>query len=241
MTVFTVSDTGRGRNQELCFNKDGRLVQSLSFWGDPVRTDSTLLSYDANGNETEYAHLVWVADSITPSGEPIYERVKAHYRSIYRNGIMVRSEADTDGYRLSGDQYSMLTYDTLGRLIEEVAYDTTKGTSHHTVYVNDNAGNVMLRLTYDKEGVLTVFEVTNYDDQGRKTSTQMANTGKYSNYRSESRFYYDPSGKLVKEERFSGGNRTPNRTQFVYDINGLIVEVASPHLKEVIEYQYFAK
>jgi hypothetical protein len=241
MTVFTVRDTGNVRNQELCFNKDGRLVQSLSFWGRPVQTDSTLLSYDANGNEIEYAHIVWVSDSVAPTGEPFYERVRAHYRSIYKNGVMVRSEADVDGYRMTGDQYSILTYDTLGHLVEEVYHDTTKGTSHRTAYVNDNDGRVILRLTYDREGVLTAFEVTNYNTEGRKVSTQLVNTGKYSGYRYESRFYYDPSGKLVKEEQFSGGNQSPKSIQFAYNAEGLIVEVISPNLKEVIEYQYFEK
>ncbi len=239
MSIYTVSDTSRVRSEELCFNGDGRLVEHLSFWGVPVRTDSALLIYDDKGNEIEYVNMVWVTESFTPEGEPIRKRVRAHYRSIYDRGRLVRSETDSDGYYMGGRHYSTLEYDSLNHVVEQIDYDTVKSASKRTTIIKDNEDRELLCLWYEDSGRLTAYEATSYDDRGRKSSNQLVNTGKDSAYRSEYRFYYDASSKLIKEERFSGGNIVPVVVEYRYSPDGLLVEIISPNQHEAIEYTFY--
>jgi hypothetical protein len=239
MTIYTASDTGRVRSEELCFNVDGRLVEHLSFWGVPVHTDSSLLFYDEKDMEIEYVRMVWVTESFTPDGQPIRKRVRAHYRSVYEGGRLVRSETDGDGYYLGGRHYSAFKYDTLNHTVEEIAYDTIKATSNRFMTVKDKNDREILCLRYEEGGRLSSYEVTSYDDRGRKNSYHLVNTGKDSDYRYEYRFFYDPSSKLIREERYSGGNMVPVVVEYRYDTDGLLIEVQSPDRHEVIEYTYY--
>ncbi len=239
ISIYTEKDTGRSRNQELCFDQSGQVIRALTFWGNPVQTDSELFVYDSKGNELEYTRIVSVSNEVSATGEPIFQRTTARYTSQYDNGRLVRSEANAGAYSLSRANYSILKYDTLGYAVEEIAYDTIKGESRRTVWVNNKEGKHILQLSYDTDGEIRAFSVTTYDGLGRKTMSQLKNAGKYSNYQNEVRYFYDSNGRLIREEQYIDGAATAKVEEYQYDASGLLLRIVSPDRMESIEYTYY--
>jgi hypothetical protein len=150
ISVYTEKDTGRAKNQELCFDQNGKLLQVLTFWGNPVQADSELYVYDSNGNELEYTRISSISNDVSATGEPILQRVTIRYASQYDHGRLVRYVGNDGAYLMSGSNYTELRYDTLGRVIERAYHDTIKHETQRSVSVYDKTGKEILELNYDE-------------------------------------------------------------------------------------------
>jgi len=239
ITIYSEKPSGKSKNQELSFDKKGRLVQVLTFWGEPVQADTEQYVYDAAGRELSYTSVRSIADGFSASGEPLMKRVTVSYTSQYDRGKLVKSMGNDGAYLMSGSHYSEIRYDTLGHVIERIYRDTVDHEAQRAVFVYDKGGNEILYLHYDEHDQISAFEVKSYDEKGRVTDSELRNASKYSDYRSNTRFFYDPAGRLVKEERLDDGKPEAIVYEYRYDASGLLTQIVSNIMKDSFEYTYY--
>ena|GEM_PF-4570344 len=218
---------------------NGRLVEVLTFWGDPVQADTERYVYDSNGKELTYSRIGSVADGFSDTGEPLIKWITVSYTSLYDNGRLVKYIGNDGAYEMSGSHYTMLRHDTLGNIIERIYQDTIKHEATRLVSAYDKSGKEILNLNYNAHNDITAFEVTSYDDEGRKTASELRNAGKYSAYRTTTLYFYDDAGKLIKEERLDDGKPDPTGYWYNYDSSGLLTEIKSNIMNDSIEYTYY--
>jgi len=239
ITVYSERDSGNVRNQELCFDKDTRLLQVLTFWGNPVQADTERYVYNSDGRELQYSSTRSVADGFSPQGDPLMKWVTVRYGSHYEHGRLVRYAGDDGAYLMTGSHYTVIRYDTLGRVIERVYHDTLDHEIERTAFIYDKNGRQILYLHYDAHDQITAFEVSTYDERGRLTNSELRNASKYSDYRTDTRYYYDPAGKLLKEERLDDSRQEPIVYEYRYDPSGLLTRIVSNIGNQSIGYTYY--
>jgi YD repeat-containing protein len=238
ITVYSEKPGGRSKNQELCFDVQGKLVQVLTFWGNPVQADTEKYVYDSAGRELSYTSVRSIADGLSASGERLMKRVTVSYTSEYDQDRLLRSIGNDGAYLMTGSHYTEVHYDTLGQVIERIYRDTVDHEAQRAVFVHDKKGNEILYLHYDERDQVSAFEVKSYDENGRETNSELRNASKYSDYQTTTRYFYDPAGKLVREERLDDGKPDMIEYDYRYDSSGLLTQIVSNIMKDSFEYTY---
>ncbi|MBS1583631.1 MAG: hypothetical protein JST66_15630 [Bacteroidetes bacterium] len=239
IAVFDEKEKGSEKSTDICFDREGRMFQSIVYWGRPAQPDSELFVYDANGNEVDYIRTSWVTMDFTPTGEPILQKMTSRYTSQYINNRCVRTDADSVAYSLGQSHCAFLKYDSLGYMVEETAVDTIKNEVRRTITHKDKENREILRLSYNPDGSLNSFNVTIYDAQGHKIVSHLKNVGKNSNYQSETRYFYDAKDRLIRQENFSDGGSVAKVEEYRYDASGLLDLIISTKGNRSITYTFY--
>jgi len=239
ITVFDEKEKGPEKSTDICFDREGRMLQSIVYWGRTAQPDSELFVYDSNGNEIEYIRISWVTMDFTPTGEPILQKMRSRYTSQYVNNRCVRTDADSIAYSLGQSHYALLKYDSLGYTVEETAVDTIKQEVRRTVTHKDKENREILRLSYNPDGSLNAFNVIIYDAQGNKIISHLKNVGKNSHYQSETRYFYDAEGRLIRQENYSDGASVSKIEEYRYDASGLLTQIISAQGNRDVTYTFY--
>lgn len=165
--------------------------------------------------------------------------VNVIYASQYEQGRLVKYVGNEGAYLMSGSHYTDLRYDSLGNVVERTYHDTVEHKIQRAVFIYDKNGREILRLSYDARNEVRAFEVSSYDLHGRKTDSELRNAGKYSTYQTKTQYYYDPSGRLVKEERFDDGKPDSVVCEYRYDASGLLAKIDSNIMIDLFEYTFY--
>ena len=238
IAVYSEKPSGRSKSQELCFDELGQLLQVLTFWGEPIQADTERYVYDETGKELFYTSVRSMADGFSAIGEPLMKWTSVIYNSQYEQGRLVKYIGNEGAYLMSGSHYTDLRYDSLGKVVERTYHDTVAHEIQRAVSIYDKNGREILHLNYDARNEVTAFEVTSYDMHGRKTDSELRNAGKYSAYRTKTRYYYDLFGRLVKEERFDDGKPDSVIHEYRYDASGLLTKIDSNIMIDYFEYTF---
>ena len=239
ITINSQRPDGISKYQELCFDEAGRQVQVLTFLGSPVQTDTEQYVYDASGKELTYSSVRSVAYDFPEGRDPLMKKVRVSYTSQYVKDKLVKYTGNEGAYEMSGSHFTELRYDSLGQLIEQVYHDTVNHEASRAVFVNDKHGREILSLYYDELGQITSFEVKRYDENGRVTDSELRNTGRYSDHNTITRYFYDPAGKLIREERVDDGKPDSIMYEYRYDHSGLLTQLVSNIMNQSFEYTYY--
>ena len=239
ITVNSESPNGISKYQELYFDDEGRQIQVLTFLGSPVQADTQTYVYDATGKELIYTNVLSVAYDFPEGKDPLTKKVRRTYISQYDGEKLVKRIGNAGAYDMSGIHFTVFRYDTLGRLIEYLCHDTLDQEIQRIVLVHDKDGREILSLQYDEFDQITSFEVKRYDDQGRVTYMELRNTGPYSDYYTITHYFYDRSGKLIREERVDDGKVDPIVYEYRYDSSGLLTRLVSNVMNQSFEYTYY--
>jgi hypothetical protein len=239
ITVFDEKEKGPEKSTDICFDREGRMLQSIVYWGRPAQPDSELFVYDSNGNEVEYIRISWVTMDFTPTGEPILQKMTSRYTSQYVNNRCVRTDADSVAYSLGQSHYALLKYDSLGYMVEETAVDTVKHEVRRTVIHKDKENREILLLSYKPDGSLNHFNVTIYDAQGHKIVSHLKNVGTNSHYQSKTHYFYDAEGRLIRQENYSDGASVATVEEYQYDPSGLLILIISPKGNRSVTYTFY--
>jgi len=239
ITVNSERPSGISKYQELCFDEAGRQVQVLTFLGSPFQTDTEQYVYDAIGRELNYSSVLSVAYDFPEGRDPLMKKVTVSYTSQYVQEKFVKRVGNAGAYDMSGTHFTEFRYDTLGRLIECLYHDTVDHETRRTVLVNDKDGREILSLYYDEHDQISSFEVKRYDENGRVTDSELRNTGRYSDHYTITRYFYDPAGKLIREERVDDGKPDGIVYEYRYDHAGLLTQLVSNVMNQSFEYTYY--
>ncbi len=146
---------------ELIYDEKGNLLKEayLNSW-------SNEYEYDESGNVIKEINVdrSW--------GDPWTTETNYEYTFDDVGNVVLRTCRSTDLY---GDNVSSVgyVYNEVGKVVQEISYNSQGNKNDSTEYVYDEAGNMVQEIFYDSEGNIGVLTEYVYDENGNKIKTDI--------------------------------------------------------------------
>ena len=203
-----ITDSSGNVRRRNGYDASGALIWFHEFTYSADGKQSSITSFDMNGNQTGHVDLAYDEEGLPFVSYVYYYEDGAVGKIVYERdsaGQIVKEETYDAQGELGG--YCINEYDTVGNMIRQENYTSDGELEGTEEYEYNGQGQRIRRSYYDIDGTLSWYDTYEYDSDGhRKRYDNYDSDGQLSWYQID---LYDEAGNWIGYEEYDGdGNLT---------------------------------